>query len=623
VGRRRARQIEDDARDRLQRAGISLDRLSALSDGLTSEMLSHFGLRRDWEAGSLEGLPDTDVGDQILSIAELVGVAHTSAFLLRRTSDGLSSSRPLAIDALRIYRRCESALTAMAGLHGLNDVPKRLRDPVSAVALGLFELARSLVQYLVTQPAPDLAAGRDSVDGWLDVNQTSEERNAALAAVTLSHRVLERLRNRDADLGSRDSAAMFAQRIAAAFQSASCEVSQTDIGMYLRERHWLDPAEISTARSYFEEARHSANSPQDAELALAAAMINIAEDGTADLLDEFRAAAAAYGGLNRVGMLRTLVNFVEDPNELEVLAYDLLTATASGASCDAATLRVQALPQLLNALAAISLHDAAKAALLARRIAGLADSEVFTHDHLWIIPARTPVALIEWRASEPEVIALPDLNDPAVVGTLINEHAEDFERAFDVSRLRQRLTALIQPLRSVLADASAAMSFHGFGWTKHIPIAALTGRGSILAISPGMYVFAPGPPPETSLHSGRVLVVDRELYEDYPVQTTQGAQVVFFDSRDDGTDALATMRATLASGDLSELVFFGHGHVDQFNLLQTGLVIGIQAPASNAGDDSVLLIPSVAIAGLDLRAVRLALVMACGAGRGCPGCRGS
>lgn len=611
MGRKRAKQIADEIREELRSVGIDLGRGTELKLALLSEMKHHFDRRELWESSGSRQLPPTEAGDRSITIAEFARLAHNSAFALRRASDGLVASRSIAVDAIELSRRGAAALRATVGAHGLRDVPKRLHLHALAIALGLFELARSLVGYLATHHAPDAAAGRDAPDAWLDETGTVDERATAVANVALAHRVMERLRQRsDEEFDLRDRALMFAQRIAAAFQAASCEVQVGEIADHVRSHRWLEPSEVEAAKACIEAANRLGRGATDGEFAIALSMIDLLDGRPTDLANELRSAAEQLHGINRVGVLRTLIGLQDSPEAQADIADALIEATLPGADADAWSLRVQALPQLLDATAATALVDASRGAVLARRVAVLPDDHVFVHHHVWLIPGRTPVALIEWQPSELETVSLPALNDLGVMEALIVRHAEEFELAFDLGRLRQQLSTMIDPLRTALSVASGPVTFYAFGWMKHIPLASLTGRGSVLAVDPGVYLFAAGPSARTASQGGkRLYLIDEDLSDAYPLRIADGAEVARFDSREDGTEAVQVLQSAFAMPGISELVFFGHGHVDQFYVVQAGLVVG-------ATDDGPIHVPSVVLSNLDLRSVEMALVMACGAGQG-------
>lgn len=614
MGRRNAKQIVDAVRDELLEIGIVLGHGTELDRGLLSELSRHFEMRDLWESSASGGLPPTDVGDRALSIPEFLRIAHDDAFALRRASDGLTASRPIAVDAIELTRRGSAALRAMVGSDGNTEVPKRLRVPASVVAWGVFELARSLVGYLANHFAPDVTLGRDAPDAWLSHAETSAARAATIAELALAHRVMERLRKRSDEIAVRDRASMFSQRVTAVFQAASVETPHDGLADYVRSRHWLEPLEIEAARTSIDAANQLPNEPAHAELAIASAMLNIIEGRPGDLATELRNAAEHLEGINRVGVLRSVIELVSEPEVRADVADTLLAETAPGTSAGAFTLRVQSLQQLLEATASIALVDPSRAAMLARRIADLPHTHTFGHHHVWLIPGRTPVALIEWQSTEPEAVPLPNLNDLGMMETLILRHAEEFQHDFDPGRLRQQLSRIIDPLRTALSAATDQVTFQAFGWLKHVPLASLTGRGSILAINPGVHLFAAGPSEHaTDLRRKRLYIVDEELRDHHP-RIADDAEVARFDSRQDGADAKEILQSAFATPDVSELVFFGHGHVDQFYVMLAGLIVGETHDGN--GDLCPILVPSVVLANLDLRSVEMALVMACGAGQG-------
>ena len=617
MGRRRARLIADEVSEELQALGIVLDHGVEATRALVVEMHRHLEMRELRESSSSQRLPTTDRGDRPITIAELVGLAHDNAFALRRASDGLVASRPIALDATKLSRRAAAALRILAGPDGKRDLPKRLHPPAVFIAMGVFELSRSLVGYLAAHHAPDVAAGRDAPDAWLDESGTSQERVAAIRDVALAHRVMERLRPRSAeDVALLNRALMFAQRIAAIVQAASADVPHTAIAGHVRSQQWLEPSEVEAARACINAATQRAPDANTAELSIALAMIDVLEGQATDLATALREAAEHLDGINQVGVLRTVIGLEDRPEARADAADALIAATMPGTGADALILRVQSLPQLLDATASTALADPRRAALLARRIAALPDLHDFTQHHVWLIPGRTPVALIEWQPTQLEVVPLPALNDLSVMETLIVRHAEEFAQAFDLGRLRQQLTAMIDPLRTALSTARAPVTFHAFGWLKHIPLAGLTGRGSILAIAPGLHLFAPGPSERAASggrpadrRQSRLYLIDDELSGRRPLTVPVGSEVARFDSRLDGNEAKQVVQSALARRDTSELIFFGHGHVDQFHLLHAGLVVGETG-------DAPLFVPSIVLARLDLRSIDMALVMACGAGQG-------
>ncbi len=289
---------------------------------------------------------------------------------------------------------------------------------------------------------------------------------------------------------------------------------------------------------------------------------------------------------------------------------------------DAGRLRAHVWPLLTEALARAALAEPLRSSSVAWRLArfdGESPAEPGRSTHVWVLDGKPPTALIE-TANTVTPIALPDVDYGYLLRELVGKHAEEYDVIHQVDGLRKELGRQFRPLCEALASLSAPVTIHAFGVLKHVPYAALTGSGSILAVRPHLTIAprrASQRCPETVAVAAvtRLIVHDRQLT--VPKLALAGAtHVVPFDSRkpseDPGAEYDDEVIAELlnAIGDCRQFVFFGHGYVDQFATNRTGLVV------RNLDDGWQRRIPVGAIAAQDFRGLEWAVLLACGAGQG-------
>jgi hypothetical protein len=567
-------------------------------------------LRASWERGEVDSLPNTDVESRELSIAEALRAALIAEFVLRRTIDGVAASRPVAVDALQLSTRISNALLALLGDQIDGNLPRKLQSPVYALAIASFDLSRCLVGYLVAHPAPDVTAGRMEPDAWLGIEETAAVRRQELDSVVRAHGIMVRFRRETPD-GWRDAANAFAQRIAAVVQTASIEVVEPDVPARVREIGWLNPDELAAAKSLLDRAIAESDRDRQGSCLIGRALLSWVEDGKRPG-QSLLAASTHLDGRNRISILCTLVGFVDDPAELQTIILEILHSADTGVAAEWLSKRAEALPQVLSALTKIAARSPERVPALARRVAGWPVDLRLDRDLLWLIPGFPSVGVLETADGHVTSTDLPDLYVTGLIDRLSNDHAEEFEADVDLGTLRQDLTRAMRPLRDQLASATNTVSYYAFGQLKHVPLGALTGRGAILAVRPGVRMFAPVPPqptPPGNAVNERLYCLDRALPQVSRLYRSDRTRILDFDSRAKDTSSAEAAVTAATSSHAREILFFCHGHVDQFSVYNAGLIAA-------TSDHGIPLVSSGSLAKCDLRTTDLAVVLACGAGQG-------
>lgn len=609
--RANAKRLVAEAEARLSEYDIVLRRQGDSAANRLDAVERYFRVRDDWESG--EGtLPNTDYSDTELSVAAALSAALTTDFVLRRTPDGVAASRPVAVDALRLSNRLASALSAVLEGNPHHDVPRKLHGPLQLLAYASFDLGRALIGYLMTHLAPDVSAGRHEPDAWLSMDETNLVRRRVLASVVTAHRVSLRFRPTGPD-GWTHVAREYAQRINAIVQVASIEVGHDAVPDHVHDLGWLNAEEVEEAQALFKKAVGDSEMDEESlgQCLTGRAFLQWIVHGHDQLIEAMTAAADLLRGRNRIGILRTLLGFSEDPEELEQIVVRILAEAGRTLSEDGLRMRAEALPQVLQAVGRIAAKAPERVPALARRVAGWRQDLTFTKGHLWLIPGTPCCFVLEPANGEVVFGELPGLDDRDLIGRMSNDHAEEFENHIDLGTLRRDLTRAIGPLRDLLADQPDGVTSYAFGHLKHLPLGGLTGRGAILAVRPGLHLLSPSPPRRSKdvECKGRIYCVDRSIAQSTSLYTASGTKRVEFNSLEPpGQEAMQSIRA-LMTARAKELLVFCHGHVDQFHFRQSGLVTG-------TSDNGVPIVPASSIASQDLCGTELAVVLACGAGQG-------
>ena len=608
MGRKQMRDRLETLGQALAAHGVLFPTPPASKGKLLSGLAEYLKIRDAWETGGTESLPSIDVEGTVLTLEQLAVVATQADFAVRRATDGLEASRPVAVDALRISELLAACLSDLRpnAPHDWETTPRKLRLYADLLCGAQFELSRTLVDYLITHFAPNVEAGRDEPDAWLTLDETNEVRLGLLRRVVDTQRAMAHLGSTAPDL----LADTYANRIIAIAQVGSLRDPNQSLADRVRELGWLLEHEAVEARALIGQ-QLSLKCDDNGRFLIASAILESVEQGLGSPEVAFREASNLPGlrGRNLVGVLRTVLGFVSCPAEAVSLITRILDEAAEIGGSEGAGLRTESLPQMLQACATYAASDPDSIRAVLRRIAFIsADSEP-RGEHLWLVPGSPAVAVLE-RPGSTEVIPLPGLSDITLFERLINEHAEEFEAIHSVDGLRRAMTQAIEPLRSPLCACHGPVTVHAFGHLKHIPLASLAGRGSILACAPGVRIFAPGSEPIGPKAARRLWVVDDSLSQVTRLPITGNCHVAAFNSASAELDRRAIDAfATLQAAEMNEFFYFGHGHVDQFRVELAGLVL-------HQSTHGPKIVPSIQVARFDLRHVELAVVLACGAGQG-------
>jgi CHAT domain-containing protein len=582
---------------------------------LVKEMAELLEARNAWDAGRLAALPSVDIANQWLTLERLSVAANVADFVLRRTADGVRPSRPATVDTIRISDRLAGCLDVVRGAAGdWARVPAKLRRPAHALAWAQFELCRTLLGHLVLHPAPNMAVDRDSTDGWLDQEGRFEMRELMLQRVTTAYRAAANmpplLRGATAE---ENLATMTGNFIIAHLQVASVLPGVTDAAAHVRQSDWMTTAEIAVARSTLESAVLNETHPSYSQYLLAHANLDLIEGKTDSTLSALRQAAQSVHvtGRDRIGLLQTLLARSQQNEDRVALITEVLDeCDRAPAAVDVAAQRAGSMMQLLSEIGRVAIDSPGDAPPLLRRVAAIPTQFDFQRTHLWMVPGATCVAVLVDSDGSTEVTQLPGLSDDRLLARISDDHAEEFESVNSVDGLRKDLTSALEPLRSRLASRSDAVTMHAFAFLKHVPLAALTGRGSLLAQKPGVMILAPAPDPAECRESGTFWLVDEDFSQTPSLPVRQTDEVARYHSTNDPDDQRWRHAfSALSRTDRRRVVVFSHGHVDQFRVEHTGIVV-------QRADAGPLIVPALQIAQFDLRHVELAVILACGAGQG-------
>lgn len=595
----------------LELGGLELCLSRFLSD-YTTGMSKFSRLHKNWDNGHSQILPATERFPKVnMTVAELCEAAHVTDFTVRRVADGVQPSRPIVYDGLLLVDRVASCFELVdCAITDCTGLIRSLRLVVDCISVALFELASALLDYLFVHVAPDVNQGRDAPDNWLDIEETMAIRHQLLARAVHAHRWQLRLDRLDRGSVDHNLAKMNAQRILLHVQVAF-NGDEASFDERLAESDWPVGDEFRRITAGLESQAYQSSGAQSQAI-LASGFVAFAEGGSGSIESILSDAADVEGlqGRQLVALLRGVMPSLESTDMLVAAVSRILDEVDKSPSNEKAAILAGAHLEVLIALARIAIQAPADAAMVAQRLAHFPDGSSIPANHVWLVPGVIPVAIVKIGRTV-TAIQLPLLADLELLQKIIDHHAEEYDKYFvvEIPGLRKKMSEAIQPLRDVVSTLEAPFTVHAFGILKHVPLAALKGKGSILAVKPTCKVLAPvGPGRNRGVTvSQRLFVVDTDLAQAEKLPRGDQFRTLQFDSRPSGGGAVAAFEEVRRTS-VRELVYFGHGFVVQQQSL-TGLVL-------SQGEGGFGLVPSSAIREFDLSGVELALIMACGAGQG-------
>lgn len=559
-----------------------------------------------------------------LTLRELVSLAYSALLALRLGANGREAIRPIAIRALQVSDRLDQVERLVSG-SGASVNSSTLHDFWFAT----LSLNQCLLSHLQLHPVPDVLRAADP-DAYAAIDVSGD---VTADLLSRAHRVFGAtaglLMDRRSRFADDESVRVFyaealTLRLTAEVQYRAisndgrlCSSIMTDAE--LKKAVVILRAEAS--RLQLEHRLESAVAMESAALAGEGCLTG----PTASLARSWDTLVTMDPGdaINTVHRYVMAIRYtpVEEPSEL----FDRIEKCidfVSRQGIAAARLRAHAWPHLANALAAVALAEPARSSRVAWRLArfdGESPPEPCKSAHVWVLNGKPPTALIE-TADTVTPIALPEVDYGYLLRELVGKHAEEYDEVCQVDGLRKELGRQFRPLCEALASLSVPVTIHAFGVLKHVPYAALTGSGSILAVRPHLTIAprrasqrCPGTVAVAAVT--RLIVHDRQLTVP-KLALASATHVVPFDSRkpseDPGAEYDDEVIAELlnAIGDCRQFVFFGHGYVDQFATTRTGLVV------RNLDDGWQRRIPVGALSAQDFRRLEWAVLLACGAGQG-------
>ncbi len=618
MGRKQLRRIESEAERALQEIGLRFPGSPTRDHARGTELSRQLEeVRAAWLGGDGSIWPDTSWPAAPLSIPELFAYCATVDFALRRATDGVRPSRPIAVDALRLSERLETMDRSLRA-HLVRVTTSKWRKAAADIAMLRFHLCRSIILHLQTHECPDLNAA-DDPNSWLDPVSSDDVRLSMIDRLASAHDALEAwfLATGDQEKFRDQRAELFAYRVMA----HSTLDSRTDADT--RQRTGFTEELVVQARDLIRtflasvrgQGEHDARVP----CLLAEAILSVQWEGDwsgfACRLREL-ANDRVLQPYERINLLRSaLPTGDQDPEG----TMDTIDQILDVADAQPPTLRGQLLasitPFLVATLTGVCRSEPQRASSISGRLGGFgADrSRWSSRPHVWLLSGREAIALID-RSDSVEVFGLPTLGERGTLEKLVNLHAEEHEQIHDLGRLRKQLTEQMRPLTARLSEFDVPVTIFGFGHLKYLPLGALTGSGAILATTPGVRGLARRqdwevPSPECEIQ--RRLVIDDALVQSRSIPTAQGA-VIHFNSAApfvSEEEAVRPMESLIEPA--REIVFFGHGFVDQFRSAHFGLVTRHDFVRGGA-----YFVPATFLSSGDLRCTTFALIMACGSGQG-------
>ncbi len=617
MGRKRLRRNESAAERGLLDVGLRFPG-APKQDGERGYKLSRDleEIRETWLRGDNFRWPETSWPTAPLSIPELFAFCDTVDFALRRATDGVRASRPTAVDALQLSERLEAMDRSLrAQLDRVNT--SKWRKAIADIAMLRFHLCRSIILYLQTHACPDVMAA-DDPNAWLDSDSSNGVRLAVIDRLASAHETLEAWflgtgqQARYAD----HRAELFAFRVMAHSTLDSITGADTRQRTGFTKKMLIEAKDlISTFLNSVRGNRaHNARMP----CLLAEAILSFQWEGDRSGFERRIRELADDPVLQpyeRINLLRSVLpSGREDPERTMATISQILDIAVAEPPRLRDQLLASITPYLVGVLAEVSRTQPERASLISGRLSGFGSdrSRWGSRPHVWLLGGNRAIALLD-RLESIDVIDLPTLGDGGTLEKLVNLHAEEHEQIHDLGRLRKHLTEQMRPLTTRLAAFDTPVTTFGFGHLKYLPIGALTGSGAILAMKPGIRGLARRQdwevtPPECGVQ--RRLVIDEALSQSRDIPTARSSVTTFNSATPLRSElqALQPMEALIEPA--REVVFFGHGFVDQFRSDHFGLVTR-RDPAR----DGAYFVPAKVFAQGDLRCAVFALIMACGSGQ--------
>lgn len=606
----------EEAHQRLAEAGLLLGETSLSRERAAERQTACDQARAAWEAGAVVVWPSIDIPDGPLSKSELFALSDAVGFTLRRAADGYRPSRRAAFALMNLLMRLVRIRAAVIG-----EVRADRRDGLTLAALDaahlIVPLAYQMLQYLNSHPLP---VADPEIDAWANEEQTAEVRRSLLAWLAEAHDDLDTaLQTTELRTAAAERAVFGGLRVLAIATVSSTEKGlASPPGADLLGSISSDRLTDLTALISVELQRLLDDDGENPEYA--AFLMNAF--GIIEYLWKGDSASFHSLGIDIArwrlpvhAKVRALVSSIAWATDEE--CFDLLQRLFDLVDGEPPIrqeyIRASAGDSVLTALARLALAHPTEVSTLAGRLAGFGTDRLrwtSSHPHLWLIPGRPAVAVLD-HGTDVEVLPLERL-DYSTLAEVTDLHAEEYVESHNPGRIRRDLSDQLRPLGHHLADLASAVSFYPFGHLKHIPLPALTGRDVRLAAQPGLYRLAHrlmnhDKVPLTEGPRGRAFVADDDL-EAFKRVPVGKASVFKFDSTDPNADGIPPAFEQLTAG-WREVIFFGHGYVDQFQSTQVGLV-------TRFVEDGAMFSPPQSFASFDLRSTELAVVLGCGSGQG-------
>jgi hypothetical protein len=606
----------EEAQQRLAEVGLLLVETSRSQKRAADTQAACDEARAAWDAGAVVVWPSIDIPYGPLSKSELFALSDAVTFTMGRASDGYRPSRPAALALMSLVLRLVRIRAAAIG-----EVRADRSDELTLAALDaaylIVPLTYQMLQYLRSRPLP---MADPETDAWANEQQTEAVRRSLLTWLAEAHDDLDdalqtsELRTAEAARAKFGARRVLAIATVVSAENGSASPPGADLLGSMSSDRLADLTTLISAelQSILDDV--GANPEYAAFLMNAVGVIEYLWKGDSTSFYSLGVEIARWQLPThaKVNALVSTIAWTTDEECLDLL-QQLFDLVDSEPPVRQQYLCALAGDSVLAALARLSLAHPAKVSALAGRLAGFgADRLRWTrsHPHLWLIPGRPGVAVLD-HGTDVEVVPLERL-DYSTLAELTHLHAEEYVESHDPGRIRRDLSDQLRPLGHHLADLAGPVSFYSFGHLKHIPLPALTGRDVRLAAQPGLYRLAHrlmnlDKVPRADRHRGRAFVVDDDL-EAFKRVPVSKASVFKFDSTDPCADGIPPAFEQLTAG-WREVLFFGHGYVDQFRSTQVGLV-------TRFVEGGAMFSPPQSYASFDLRSTELAVVLGCGSGQG-------
>lgn len=252
---------------------------------------------------------------------------------------------------------------------------------------------------------------------------------------------------------------------------------------------------------------------------------------------------------------------------------------------------------------------------IASKLCGLipADPWPASANHIFLFPG-SPCKILQRDGPNMSLNEFTVDIDNTVAPMVIDHAEEKVDQSPDLKALRDELSRQFEPVLNQLAAAGNPPTVHAFGFLKHVPLGNLKFDGRTYA---SKYTYGtPVPNSRTRAHratdsetgGGRIALLDSSFTQLPTCNNLDRNRVRSFDSRNcNSDDAIQQIFGDLDQ--FEELIFFGHGSVEQTDYKRRGLVVG-----DNIDRPRVLLPES--FLSRDLSHLKWAAIIACGAGQG-------